>query len=100
MGTWHEILTISNAAKALTATVYNPTGNERDLPSGAVISVVTDHIRFWADGGTPVADEGIRAKADTYIELESPAEVKLFRAIRENTDAKIHVQYFPVEKPA
>lgn len=92
----YEKLTVTNAVKALTSTVYDdsPVG-----PKAAVIFVETNGVRFKlgdpAVVGAVSATDGEIAPANSEIEVVGQANVKNFRAFRSGgADATIHVTYF------
>lgn len=83
-------LNISNSAKALSeATGGIPKGATR-----AIISVMTDAIRWRDDAGTPTASVGILGAANGLIELPSLESINGFRAIRVTTDATLNISYY------
>jgi hypothetical protein len=83
-------LAISSTAKALSeATGGVPKGATR-----AIISVMTDAIRWRDDAGTPTASVGILGAANGLIELPSLESINGFRSIRVTTDATLNIAYY------
>lgn len=99
-----EKLTVSNTAKALTASVYSPTIT--DNPSGtaradyAVITVETDSIRWWpctgalCTVGAPTATQGHLVPSGGIITVYGYSNIVAMRMIRVTTDATIQVSYY------
>ena len=99
-----ETLTITNASKALTASVYNPTIT--DVPSAqsradyAVITVETDAIRYWPCTGTlctigaPTSTSGHLVPKDTSFVIWGYSNIVNLRMIRVTNDATIMVSYY------
>jgi len=95
-----EQLTVTNAVKTLTSSVYNKadTGNSgnqvtRKIAKFAYISVEGDQIRFTLDGTTPSTTVGHRMNVDDTLTLESEDDIRNFKAFRITTDATINVTY-------
>ena len=81
----HETITVATTAIGLT---------EPDAIF-AMLTVETAAIRFWVDGNAdPSATVGHIAEVGTIIELDTPLEVRNFRAIRrDGTSATLQVSY-------
>lgn len=74
-----------------------PTGKER--PTHAIIQVVSNSIRWRADGTAPTAAIGILVAAGSNIEWMDAAEdytgvIQQFKAIGISGTAKLNVAYF------
>lgn len=99
-----ETLTVTNASKALTASVYNPTIT--DVPSSqsradyAVVTVETDAIRYWpctgalCTIGAPTSTSGHLVPKDTQFVIWGYSNIVNIRMIRVTTDATIMVSYY------
>lgn len=62
--------------------------------SSAVIQALTNNILYTLDGTTPSASNGKRLVAGDGIGLAGYGKVKKFQAIREASDATIHIDYY------
>lgn len=108
-----ERLTVTNAVKTLTASVYDPTsvtapaapnqtGTYKRRATGAriVLGRTSGDINFSGEGTAPTADEtvagvGTVAGARDVLMLESEQAIRMFKAIRlDVTDAIIEVEYY------
>ena len=99
-----EKLTVTNASKALTASVYNPVIT--DVPSVqsradyAVITVETDSIRWWpctgalCTIGAPTSANGHLVTAGSSFTIYGYGNIVSLRMIRVTTDATIQVSYY------
>lgn len=98
-----ETLTVTNAVKQLTQTLYDNTAGitsarnlQRKAGSVTIENTSANALRYTEDGTTPVAATtgGLLAQGDV-LELESYAAIVLFKAIREGaSDAVLEVTYF------
>ena len=81
-------LTVDNTATGVALTV--PAGAQK-----ALVQVYTAPIRFWVSGRIPTTSTGFRYDALGMFELESPQEMKQFRAIRETSiSATLEGEYY------
>ena len=65
-----------------------------DAATKARVQVLTANIRFWVDGSTPTASQGVQAGPGHVIILYR-TEIDNFKAIREGgTDSSLQVSYF------
>lgn len=92
----YESVTVSTAAKALTAATYGDAKH-------ALITVDANPIRYRLDGTAPTTTEGhlvlASATATMTIELKSTDQIKRFQAIRQGSaDAILKVTYSVMEK--
>lgn len=88
-----EAITVSSAAKSLTAATYKP-GGQVPPTRRAVITVEDAQIRFRTDGSAPTSSVGHIANIDDVIMLSNINDMSNFKAIRTtSTDAKIYVSY-------
>lgn len=93
IGYGQETLTVTNAVKTLTASVYK-TGKHDDVQK-CIITIEGADIRFWTTGADPVAGTSghLGLSGDTII-LTRKHSVENFKAIRNaSTDATIQVTY-------
>jgi hypothetical protein len=93
-----ERLTVSNTVKQLTSSAYTVAGSSDGkraprLASGAIIQVFTDSIYFTMDGTDPSSTVGFEVAPLDVITLETPQQLKDFKAIRKTADATIEVLY-------
>lgn len=91
-----ETLTVGNTVKTLTATKYDKrsTGTApNQYAQFATVTVETDSIRYRTDGGDPAAGVGHLVTAGSVINLSSPNDIRLFKALRVTNDATIQVSY-------
>lgn len=98
-----ERLTVTNAVKTLTASVYNDTTRvERPIKASAArIQVLagSGQIQFTEEGTAPTADVtvtgvGTQLNAGDILFLESYEAIKNFKAIRVATDAILEINYY------
>lgn len=105
-----ERLTVTNAVKTLTASVYvpanstggNQAGNFKRRATGARIvpGGSSGDINFTTDGTLPTADAtvsgvGTIAGARDVITLESEESIRMFKAIALTaTDAIVEIEYY------
>lgn len=89
----HESITVSNAVKSLTEATYAPATQGQVAANVAWITVADDNIRYWLDGSSPTATVGHVLADGDGLEIGGQA-IRLFRCIRETTDAIISVSYF------
>jgi hypothetical protein len=101
-----EALTVTNAVKQLTATVYNTSeagatsGSEYALVSGhkansAVLEVLTESIWYTTDGSTPTTSNGHELAAGDTLILDTYgviAALKMYRAT--GSDSTIYITYY------
>jgi len=81
---------LSVGATAVTLTM--PSGPK---PRVAEVQVMGAPIRYWTDGSTPTATQGLRLEPYERKGLASYAEVVNFSAIREgSTSATLEVMYY------
>lgn len=94
---YKEMLTVTNAAKLLTAATYAPT-NGRPRAVCALIVVNTNSISWWSNGEVPTASDGIITLAAGSISIGS-IDLPRFQMIRAGaSDAAVAVLYFtPVQ---
>ena len=95
----HETLTVTNAVKTLTASVYTPTAvSEATIsrPRAMLVTVHAQPLRYTLDGTNPVAvTTGHYAAAGVELFISGLGNIKNFKAIRDGaTDAAIGVTYF------
>lgn len=65
----------------------------------ALITIETDQIRWALTGGPATATNHLASVSD-IIELEGPANIRNFRALRVTADAAIRVSYGRFVRPA
>lgn len=87
-----ESITVSSAAKTLTAATYAP-GTGIPAATQAWITCADDAVRYWLDGSTPTATVGHVLAAGDGLAIQTAA-IAGFRAIRKTTDAILSVTYF------
>jgi len=87
----YESLTVSDTAKALTSSKYNPSTRSAAV---AFITVEDAQIRFRYDGTDPTSSEGHIADVGDVIKIEGYDNIVNFRAIRTGeSDATLRVTY-------
>lgn len=87
----YEQLTVTNAVKTLTSTVYQSGDKKAQI---AFITVEDADIRFTYDGSTPSATNGHLLRADSVLTLYGTHDIENFKAFRAaGTDAEINVTY-------
>lgn len=88
-----EKLTVTNASKTFTESVYGtpPNGNR---PKEAVVSVLVDAINIRQDGTAPDATTGIRAAVNTTVNIKGEAAIRATKMWKVTNDATINVQYY------
>ncbi len=99
-----ETLTVTNASKALTASVYNPVitsvPSSQSRADYAYITVETDAIRWWPCTGSlctigaPTATVGHLQAANTSFTVWGYSNIQNLRMIRVTNDATIMVSYY------
>ena len=88
----YEQLTVADTVQALTEAMYQPTQYLK--AQKAVVTVETAGLRFLTDGNNPTTTRGHELGTGDVVELNSPDEIKKFRAIRTGgTSSSIHVTY-------
>ena len=89
----YEEVTVSDTAVGLTATTYQPSGEQGACQ--AIITIEGGNIRHRSDGTNPTATVGEPGRAGGQITLESQGEIVDFKAIREaSADATLRVAYY------
>jgi len=78
-----EKLTVSSTAIGFAAIA--------DKASAALVSVETANIRYWADGSTPTATDGMPVEAGDQFLVN--ANLSAFRAIATGSDATLQIIY-------
>ncbi len=90
-----EQKTVSTVPVALTTALVDNTANYPDFKAAAcVIECRGDAVFYTLDGSTPSSTNGIKLSAAQFLPLYGYQKIKLFKAIRETTDATLNVQYF------
>ncbi len=92
-----ERLTVSNAVKTLTSSVYNVEGTVGALKARrASISVEAADVRYTNQGTDPVATTtGRLLPTGSILWLNSPQAIATWKGIREGSvDATIEVEYY------
>ena len=95
-----ETLTVSSTSKALTAAKYRNAGEGNFKDARVALITIdgtagTNDIRFTTDGTAPVAaTTGHLAQAKKPLVIRGFGNITNFRAIRESSDATIHVSYY------
>jgi hypothetical protein len=93
-----ETLTVTNAVKTLTNSVYNPTVTGR--PSSqtradyALITVESDCLRYWPTSANPTTTQGHKACDGAAITVYGYNNILNWKAIRVTTDVTIQVSYY------
>lgn len=92
---YKEMLTVTNAAKLLTSTVYIPASSSGNPPAVyALITVNSNSISWWSSGDVPTASDGIITLAGGSFWIGQPDFAK-FQMIRAGaSDAAVAVLYF------
>ncbi len=86
-----EKLTISNAAKSLTAGKYTKNGY---IAKRVMIGVENGQLRYRYDGGTPTATTGMLMNPMDILVLIGSRNIKNFKAIRKTTtNSQINITY-------
>ena len=87
----YESLAIDGTAKALTSTVYAPTGSQA---TRAIITVEDAQIRYRVDGSDPAADEGHLLNPMATLVVIGPKAIANIKFIAKTATAgKIRVTY-------
>lgn len=88
----HEKLTVTTAAKVLSAATYKPTNGT--FLTGALITCEDNGIRYTLNGTTPSATVGHILASGGSLQLESEEEIMRFQAYRSaSADAVLMVTY-------
>jgi hypothetical protein len=93
-----ETLTVTNASKALTSSVYAVSGSPN--PDYAYVTVETDSIRWWpctgalCTVGAPTSTTGHLVPAGSSLTIWGYANIQNFRMIRVTTDATVQISYY------
>ncbi len=93
----YEKLTVSSTAKQLTATKYyvQSATELTKMAARAMLTVEGDKVRYTLEGTAPVAaTTGHLLNVGDILWLDSYADVKNLKMIRETTDATVHVTYW------
>lgn len=96
---YKEMLTVTNAAKLLTASTYRPaTSSGNPAAVCALIVVNTNSVSWWSTGDVPTAAAGVITTSGNSISLGA-LDLARFQMIRAGaSDAEVAVVYFvPVQ---
>lgn len=93
-----ETLTVSNTAKILTNSVYNPviTGMpaSQSRADYALITVETDCLRYWPTGDAPTTTLGHKVCDSSSITVFGYHNLVNLKMIRVTNDVTIQVSYY------
>lgn len=93
-----EKLTVSNTAKILTNSVYNPVVSGRPASQTradyALITVETDCLRYWPTNDAPTSTDGHKVCDGGAITIYGYNNILHFKMIRVTNDVTIQVSYY------
>ena len=87
----YESLTVGAAVKALTESIYAPSGQR--CATRAILTLEDDQVRYRSDGTDPTSSEGHLLTPLDVLIVEGPQAIKNLRLTRVTGDAKIRISY-------
>lgn len=77
----HEVLTVADSAKAMTAATYNPANTDQSRIR-AFVTAEAGFMRYRYDGGDPTTTSGHLIGIGDALIIEGVLNIEKFRAIR------------------